>query len=68
MELLGTSLRNLAEFFVARGLATPGGIEPPTNSLEGCCSIQLSYGATARDRIISRQIKASRIRNAANRE
>src|SRR5262245_31540607 len=27
-------------------LATPGGLEPPTNSLEGCCSIQLSYGAT----------------------
>src|SRR5262245_55182128 len=26
-------------------MATPGGLEPPTNSLEGCCSIQLSYGA-----------------------
>ncbi len=26
-------------------LATPGGLEPPTNSLEGCCSILLSYGA-----------------------
>jgi hypothetical protein len=26
-------------------LVTPGGLEPPTNSLEGCCSIQLSYGA-----------------------
>ena len=22
----------------------PGGLEPPTHSLEGCCSIQLSYG------------------------
>ena len=22
----------------------PGGLEPPTNSLEGCCSIHLSYG------------------------
>lgn len=22
----------------------PEGIEPPTHSLEGCCSIQLSYG------------------------
>ena len=22
----------------------PGGFEPPTNSLEGCCSIHLSYG------------------------
>ena len=26
-------------------VATPGGLEPPTFSLEGCCSIQLSYGA-----------------------
>ena len=29
-------------------LVTPGGLEPPTNSLEGCCSIQLSYGAAPR--------------------
>jgi hypothetical protein len=28
-------------------LATPAGFEPATNSLEGCCSIQLSYGASA---------------------
>jgi hypothetical protein len=26
-------------------VATPGGLEPPTFSLEGCCSIRLSYGA-----------------------
>jgi hypothetical protein len=26
-------------------LATPAGLEPATFSLEGCCSIQLSYGA-----------------------
>ncbi len=26
------------------GMACPEGIEPPTHSLEGCCSIQLSYG------------------------
>src|SRR5262249_10182181 len=26
-------------------LPTPAGLEPATNSLEGCCSIQLSYGA-----------------------
>lgn len=25
------------------GLVIPGGFEPPTHSLEGCCSIQLSY-------------------------
>ena len=24
-------------------MACPEGIEPPTHSLEGCCSIQLSY-------------------------
>lgn len=28
-------------------LACPEGIEPPTHSLEGCCSIQLSYGHKA---------------------
>ena len=27
-------------------MACPEGIEPPTHSLEGCCSIQLSYGQT----------------------
>ncbi len=26
-------------------MATPGRFERPTHSLEGCCSIQLSYGA-----------------------
>ena len=26
----------------------PGGFEPPTNSLEGCCSIHLSYGRRVR--------------------
>jgi hypothetical protein len=26
-------------------LVTPAGLEPAANSLEGCCSIQLSYGA-----------------------
>src|SRR5215467_3707941 len=30
-----------------RRMATPAGLEPATNSLEGCCSIQLSYGAKA---------------------
>ena len=27
------------------GFVTPLGFEPKTHSLEGCCSIQLSYGA-----------------------
>jgi hypothetical protein len=30
-------------------LACPEGIEPPTHSLEGCCSIQLSYGQRSKD-------------------
>lgn len=35
-------------FASSRGsLAIPEGLEPPTNSLEGCCSIQLSYGTRA---------------------
>ena len=29
----------------ALGFVTPLGFEPKTHSLEGCCSIQLSYGA-----------------------
>lgn len=28
-----------------RAMATPEGLEPSTFSLEGCCSIRLSYGA-----------------------
>jgi hypothetical protein len=30
-------------------MARPEGVEPPTNSLEGCCSIQLSYGRVMLD-------------------
>src|ERR1700730_6018678 len=30
---------------LSKNVATPAGLEPATNSLEGCCSIQLSYGA-----------------------
>jgi hypothetical protein len=29
-------------------MARPAGIEPATRSLEGCCSIQLSYGRVLR--------------------
>ena len=29
-------------------LVRPAGIEPATRSLEGCCSIQLSYGRVGR--------------------
>jgi hypothetical protein len=31
-------------FFVGQWVAIPPGFEPGTHSLEGCCSIQLSYG------------------------
>src|SRR3990167_7737369 len=30
-------------------MVCPEGIEPPTHSLEGCCSIQLSYGQVHED-------------------
>src|SRR5881398_3722680 len=32
----------------------PGGFEPPTNSLEGCCSIHLSYGRLSFDNNLTR--------------
>lgn len=31
----------------SRKMVRPGGVEPSTKSLEGSCSIQLSYGRTA---------------------
>ena len=31
-----------------RNLVPPGGLEPPTNGLEGRCSIRLSYGGKAK--------------------
>src|SRR2546430_8578578 len=38
----------------------PGGFEPPTNSLEGCCSIHLSYGrAIAQQQLTGRGRAAS---------
>lgn len=30
-----------------KSMASPAGFEPATSSLEGCCSIQLSYGPVA---------------------
>ena len=34
--------------FLREKLAIPVGLEPTTHSLEGCCSIQLSYGILTR--------------------
>ena len=39
------TLRKSEAFFVI-----PLGLEPKTHSLEGCCSIQLSYGTRVSDR------------------
>jgi hypothetical protein len=33
-------------------MVCPEGIEPPTHSLEGCCSIQLSYGQRSREIVV----------------
>src|SRR5262245_12374681 len=52
----------------------PGGFEPPTNSLEGCCSIHLSYGrlllriADCELRILGVWIKESHVPKSAMRE
>ena len=35
-------MHSLYYFFVS--IVIPAGFEPTTHSLEGCCSIQLSYG------------------------
>lgn len=40
-------------------MATPEGFEPPTHSLEGCCSIQLSYGVTPPTGFSSYQLTGS---------
>jgi hypothetical protein len=42
------SVKCLYAFFIGRNLnkcVTPARFERATHSLEGCCSIQLSYGA-----------------------
>src|SRR2546422_190834 len=44
----------------------PGGFEPPTNSLEGCCSIHLSYGRVLFDNNLTRGA-IRRVRLAARR-
>jgi hypothetical protein len=48
LAVLSTTARRQAERISLQILlATPAGIEPATNSLEGCCSNPLSYGAVA---------------------
>ena len=44
--MLSDEVRRLPHFFM---MVCPEGIEPPTHSLEGCCSIQLSYGQPHED-------------------
>ncbi len=40
-------------------LVCPEGIEPPTHSLEGCCSIQLSYGQIGFNKNYSKGVLSS---------
>ena len=52
---------------IAVEVACPEGIEPPTHSLEGCCSIQLSYGQStqrqkAREGLLLRNGRSGGIR------
>src|SRR5205823_12458973 len=43
MNALGEMVLGQGEAFHAK-LVSPAGFEPATHSLEGCCSVQLSYG------------------------
>ncbi len=58
------------DFWLAREMATPAGLEPATRRLllQGACSLQLSYGAKASGRIqvvIASEAKQSSNRRAA---
>src|SRR5262245_14055772 len=52
-------------------MATPAGLEPATFSLEGCCSIRLSYGARSCERsatdVRAKTITAARQNEAQSR-
>src|SRR5437763_11096347 len=43
MNALGEMVLGQGEAFHTK-LVSPAGLEPATHSLEGCCSVQLSYG------------------------
>lgn len=43
-QLAGHDGKREKNKFITKTMASPTGFEPVTSSLEGCCSIQLSYG------------------------
>src|SRR5262245_60194846 len=49
--------------FLFSAIMRPGGFEPPTHSLEGCCSIQLSYGRHSHSsaRVASKALVTNRL-------
>src|SRR5699024_12048839 len=47
-------IRRAAKDACRRDPVIPSGFEPETHSLEGCCSIQLSYGTISSSRAQSR--------------
>jgi hypothetical protein len=63
-----TGIRRSQSTAVAQRVACPEGIEPPTHSLEGCCSIQLSYGQLKNPDVRVHKITQAITKIIANKE
>ena len=58
---LTTKATQRVAFLLRIALVIPAGFEPTTHSLEGCCSIQLSYGTIRINAILAKMLRKSNI-------